>query len=532
MKKTKKWIYPLIISGILLTPAFSVNALTKKETVYTNLNYSGTTLKSSVTNHLFVREQKEIADETELKNILNINGLETYTMKEDQIIWSGNNKDIFYRGSIEKDLPIEVTLEYFLDGELVDAKDILGKSGDIKIKIHFKNNEENTVLVNGKHTKMYTPFVITLGMILDGENNQDLEINNGKIVDSGTKNIIVGIASPGMYDNFKLEELESLEDITISYKTTNFETTDIYMVATPKMLEDTDFKIFDKMNSLSKNLDTLKESIDTIENGAKELESGSKTLASGSSEMSTNLKTALEAVRKLEAGSKELKKEVDTAVSSLNKAAESIKSANVANSLAGLNTLKEKNKSAKNALINTLTTKTNMDYQTLMNYYKTTLVNYNGTEENILTLKANCELILLLDANETTYDTLINKLTPILKQVESLTSYLTKINELQKGVNELNGGLTQVNNGLTKLYDGSKTLTNGASTLQNELTTLTNGISKFNKEGITPLTKYGSTIKSYSNKAKALVNLSKEYNGFSSNNVTNTTFVYKIEKVK
>lgn len=532
MKKRNKLIYPLILSGLLLTPAFSVNALTKKETVYTNLNYAGSTIKSSVTNHLFVREQKEIKDETELKDILNINGVETYTMKEDQIIWNGNNKDIFYRGNIEKDLPIKVTLEYFLNDELVDAKDILGKNGDIKIKISFKNNEENTVPINGKNEKMYTPFVITLGMILDSDVNQDLEINNGKIVDSGTKNMVVGIASPGMYENFGIEELKSLEDITITYKTTNFETTDIYLVATPKLLEDTDFKIFDKMNRLSKNIDTLKSSMDTIENGAKELESGSKTLASGSNEITNNLKTALEAIKKLEAGSKELKTNIDKAIPLLNKAAESIKNANVTNSLAGINTLKEKNKMAKNALISTLTSKTNMDYQTLMNYYKTTLMNYNGTDTNLLTIKSNCELILLLDANETTYETLINKLTPLLKQVENLTSYLTKINALQKGVNELNGGLTQVKNGMTKLYAGSKTLTNGTNTLQNGITTLTSGITKFNKEGITPLVKYSSTIKNYSNKAKTLVNLSKEYNGFSTNNATNTTFVYKIEKAK
>lgn len=532
MKKTKKWIYPLIISGLLLTPAFSANALIKKETVYTNLEYTGNLLKSSVSNHLFINSSDEIEDETELKNILNINGKETYTLHENQIIWKGNNKDIFYRGTLEKDLPIKVKLEYFLNDKMVDAKDILGKSGDIKIKIHFQNNEKNTVRVNGKNTTMYTPFVVTLGMILNSENNQDLEINNGKIVDSGTKNIVVGIASPGMYKNFGVEELKSLEDIIITYKTTNFKTTDIYMVATPKMLENTDFKIFDKMNNLSKNLDTLKTSIDTIEKGIKELESGSKTLANGNNEITTNLKIALDAVKKLEAGSKELKSSIDTAVSSLNKAAESIKNANINNSLAGLNSLKEKNKKAKNALINTLTTKTNMDYQTLMNYYKTTLINYNGTEENTIYLKINCELILLLDANETTYETLINKLTPLLKQVESLTSYLTKINELQKGVNELNGGLNQVKNGLTKLYDGSKNLTNGANTLQKGVTTLSSGISKLNKEGITPLTKYGSTIKSYSNKTKTLVNLSKEYNGFSSNNTTNTTFVYKIEKAK
>lgn len=524
MKKITKLTSAFLIGSLIIQP-ISTNALTKNETIYTNLDVYGNVEKSSVTNHLGgIKDTTEIEDTTELKEILNINGSETYTLHEERLTWNGLGRDIYYRGTITKDLPITTTIEYFLDGEKVDAKDILGKSGKIEMKIHFQNNQ--------KQQNVYTPFVVTLGMILDNEENTNIEITNGKVTDTGTKNIIIGLAAPGMYENFNIKELESLDEISITYDTTNFSSKEMYMVATPKLLSDTDLKIFNKLDTLTTNLKTLQTSINTIESGAKKLESGSSTLVKGSNEITTNLNTALEAVKKLEAGSITLSKEINNAIPLLNKAAESIKNANLKDSLTGLTTLKNKNESAKNALIASVTSATNMDYNTLMTYYKTNLANYQGSDATTLSLKANCELILLLDANTNTYNTLIKELTPLLKQVESLTSYLKKIEELNKGVTELTNGLTQVKTGLSKLYEGSKTLTNGAKTLNAGVEELSTGITTFNKEGIQSLSKYGSTITNYKNKAKAVINASKEYSGFTSNNANNTTFVYKIEKVK
>lgn len=523
--KKRKLIYPLLI-GILIAFPFQVEALTKKETIYTNLDRYGNVEKSSVTNHLSRTDKSVLEDTTEIKEILNINGTETYTLNEDRLTWKSEGRDIYYRGTTEKDLPITTSIEYFLENEKVDPKDVIGKSGNIKIKISFQNNQKQKI----KNNEMYTPFVITLGMILNNEENTNIEITNGKITDSGTKNIIIGLAAPGMYENFNIQELKNLNEITISYKTTNFSPKEIYMVATPKLLEETDLKIFNKLDTLTNNLQTLQTSINTIEEGAKKLESGSNALLAGSTEITNNLKIVLEAVKKLEAGSKTINAEINNALPLLNNAANSIKNANLKDSLTNLTLLKKKNESAKQSILNTLTKETNMDYATLMTYYKTNLVNYQGTDKDALTLKANCELILLLEANSTTYDTFINTLTPLLKQIENLSSYLTKIEELNKGMTEFTSGLKEVKTGLSKLYEASKTLTNGTKDLNTGIKELESGITTFNQKGIKTLSKYGKTITNYKNKAQNLVNMSKEYSGFASSNANNTTFIFKIEK--
>jgi len=514
--KKRKLIYPILLGTFLLFPTH-IEALTKQETIYTNLDKYGNIEKVSVTNHLSHMDKEEIEDYTELNNILNINGNETYTLNEDRLTWKSEGRDIYYRGTTEKEQPIKTTIEYYLENEKVNPDDILGKSGKITIKIQFEKQQP-------------TPYVIALGMILNNEENSNISITNGKAVDSGTHSTMIALASPGLDENFKLLELKSLNEITISYETTNFSPKEMYMIATPKFLEEVDLKIFDKLNALGNNLQKLEESAELLEKGTKELETGSLSLVNGSNEITKNLKTALEAIKKLETGSKTMEQEIKKANTLLNQAAASLKDSNISSSITGLSTLKAKNEAAKKALIQTITTTTNMDYQTLMTYYQTNLVNYQGSDPNTLTLKANCELILLLDANIKTYDTLLNKLTPLLKQVEELSSYLSKINELHKGVTELTNGITQVKTGMNKLYEGSKTLTNGINSLHIGVNTLATGMTTFNKEGINTLTQYGKKLTNLGVKAKNTINLSKEYNGFATNNANNSTFVYKIEK--
>ena len=79
--------------------------------------------------------------------------------------------------------------------------------------------------------------------------------------------------------------------------------------------------------------------------------------------------------------------------------------------------------------------------------------------------------------------------------------------------------------GIAKLYNGSVLLVNGSKDLKDGATTLSNGTKKFNKEGINKLSNYASTIKKYSNKVDKLVELSKDYKGYASNNSTTTNFI-------
>jgi len=198
MKNIRKIISVISIASILVMPFGNVSAKTKNETVYTNLDSYGNVERSSITNHLFVNGKDYVEDDTELKEILNINGKESYHVTEKGLTWNTFGKDIFYRGTIEKTLPIEVKITYYLNDEEQDVKDMIGKKGNVKIKMKFQNNVKKQVTVNGVNTTLYTPFVVTTGLILNNEENKNIEIQNVKVIDSGTRNSVVGISSPGM----------------------------------------------------------------------------------------------------------------------------------------------------------------------------------------------------------------------------------------------------------------------------------------------------------------------------------------------
>ena len=105
MRKINKIIGSVLISSIALQPTFVV-ALEKKETVYANLDYTGTPYKTTVNNHLYVDNSEKIEDETELKDILNINGDEKFELNDNKILWESTGKDIFYQGTTDKELPL------------------------------------------------------------------------------------------------------------------------------------------------------------------------------------------------------------------------------------------------------------------------------------------------------------------------------------------------------------------------------------------------------------------------------------------
>ena len=237
MKKINKIISGMLISSMLIAPV-STFALTKDEVE-----------KTVVNNHIFNLDKGEVNDDTELKKILNINGTEKFSKDGNLLTWNSTGKDIFYQGSSDKELPITVDVKYYLNGKEMSAKKMAGKKGEVKIRLSFKNN----IYSNG----LYTPFVVTMGTTLSNKENTNIEISNGKVVSTGKKSMAVALASPGLYESLGLDELKNLDEVVLSYKTTNFKLNNVYIISTPKLLSDADLSIFNKMDTLNSSLGLL-----------------------------------------------------------------------------------------------------------------------------------------------------------------------------------------------------------------------------------------------------------------------------------
>lgn len=306
-----------IISGTLLCTmcayTMPVFAFTKDETVYSKINSSGENYQTIVSTHIENNEELElINDMTDLLNIENTNGEEEFTQDGNSLIWKADKKDIYYQGESQKDLPIECNIKYELDGKEVKAEEILGKTGHVKITIQYSNKDEHMVNINGQNQKMYTPFIVVAGTILQNDKNKNIEISSGKVMNDGSKSIVMGIALPGLQESLNVSraDIKIPNDIEITMDATDFELGNIITFVTPKVLEEEDLDIFNKLDELYNQIDTLEAASNQIQEGSKSLADGTNQLVSGTKELKEGTNTAYN-------GAKQIKTEVTKATNQL-----------------------------------------------------------------------------------------------------------------------------------------------------------------------------------------------------------------------
>lgn len=530
MGKLKKFVCSSLVISFAMLP-FTVNAMTKDETVYTTLNKNGELYKTTVVNHLYQTEDETIEDVTELKDILNINGEETFTINGKNLTWKNKGKEIFYQGMIEKELPIQTEVTYYLDGIEKNSKEMIGQKGKVEIVIKLKNTDQHQVLVNGTTETLYTPFVVTAGTILSGKMNSNIEVSNGRVVDTGSKTIAVSLAAPGLYDSLKIDNFKDMDTIRIRYDTTSYKENPIYFVAVPKLMDTTDFKVFDKLDSMFMNVDKLQVNIDTIESGMSSLEDGASQLASGSKELSDNLQSIVSYMSQLENGSLEMDNGLKQVIAALNDVQNQLQTGSNESSLASLTQLKTENTNAisrltmTNTTINDLFVRYGMDVDTIL---------VDQLPENLATYKqtydGNRDLIYLLSLNNQALDEMMATTVATSQMIDKVVLQLQEsMVKLEKGANILYSSIIQIRGGVEQLYNGSLSLNDGANTLYSGATTLKAGITTYNQEGIQVLSNYANQATIITNRIEALTDLSNNYKGFASDNSHTTTFVSVIK---
>jgi len=517
--------------GVLLTSLLPMNvlALDKSENIYVNLDNSGKPYQTIINSHIHNTSFGELKDTTNLKNILNINGKETFELDNQNLTWNAFGNDIIYRGTSEKELPIKVDIKYYLDDEEKKIDDIIGQSGKVKIKINFTND------MYFKSKDMYAPFVVTVGTILDNT-NKNIEVTNGKVINTGTKNLLFSISAPGLYESTDIKEFKELNEITITYETTSFKLSDIYMIAKPKLLDENDLNVFDKMGELNSSINLIQENMDKIEQGSKALKKGTDALLSGSSEITNSLKEVSIAISKLQSGSIKLDDSLKEVISAITKAQDTLQNKDIEGSISQLVYLKDLNKSAIENLTKTNETLKPM-YEQYIDYSQIDLINL-GLNENqikeILTLKqtyeGNTNLISLLQANNEALTKMITSLTELSKEMNSLLTLLKEaLIQIEQGEQSLSDGISKLKSGIDKLYNGSISLNKGIKTLGNGINTLNSGIIELNDRGINTLSSMTNRYYNGSRKIEKWLKLKNEFKGFGSDNANDTTFIYKVK---
>jgi len=310
MKKIIKNIACLgVITGLVLE-SFPIWALTKDESIYAKLDNNGQVSKVIVTEHLQGTDEKETTDKTRLTDINNINGEEKYTNVDGKLVWESNGKDIYYQGKTKEELPITLSIKYYLDGEEKTISEMLGKKGSVKIVLKYTNNDKHSEYINGKYETIYTPFVVATTTIIPNTTNKNINVTNGKVIGNGTSSVVVMLSTPGLYESLGIDKLKGMDEAVITYDTESFSLSSIYSVSTPKLVESSDLDIFN-------NIDGLYSSINTLVSSSNKIKSGSKQLLDGAEALNEGINKLHDGINKAYNGSKQITNGISNSINEL-----------------------------------------------------------------------------------------------------------------------------------------------------------------------------------------------------------------------
>ena len=245
----------------------------KVEVVYVTSDAYGEIKNIEVEATLKAKEDGELKDINVLNNVINTSGDEDHYVEDDTLVFENQGSDITYKGNINKDLPVNVKLTYYLDDKEVMVEELAHMSGHLKIVVDYINN-----------TKV--PFLCLTTMMLS-DRFSNIKVENGKLLSLGDTKMAVLYGEPGLKDSLMLYKVDTFDDIKLNdsaYIEADVEDFTLDYTATIvsnglfKEIKDDDLN---KLSSSLNDLSDLNEKIDDIKDASKKLKDEGNNLKDG-----------------------------------------------------------------------------------------------------------------------------------------------------------------------------------------------------------------------------------------------------------
>ena len=533
-------------------PAFAAgkSSFSKSETVYAVMNGDGSIKSTTVSEHLYSASGlANVTDKTTLTDIQNTESDAEFTQNGEELVWNTNDTDVYYKGNTDKALPIDVKVTYALDGQEAALEDIIGKSGHLTVTVNLKNNETDTVNVNGKDRTIVTPLITAVGVILGGD-AANVTAEHGMIESAAKSSVAAFVTLPGVKDSLSgllPDEVDSIEDylqdtVTVEADVEDFTCPQVMVAcATSTAALGTD-NVFDlsSINDLTDGINQLNDAMSQLMDGASQLVDGTSQLAGGVLALLDGANTLNNGAAALDDGLGQLTNGLDTLSANnaaLNAGAQQVAdgvlaSANKTLKEGGLidedmtwsnyeavidniltmndktlaagrkkmvRTIWEQEPSFKDSQLDLAlylsATKTNHDLEAalkLMQNFDASML--TGALEMVTNADAKntakAELKYQVENSQDMADVraLKTSLSQIQFFVSSVNQYTAGVQTAADGAHSAKDGSAQLAAGTKTLYDGVNTLNTGAGQLNDGAGRLNDGLNQFNEEGISKLT--------------------------------------------
>ena len=533
-------------------PAFAAgkSSFSKSETVYAVMNGDGSIKSTTVSEHLYSASGlANVTDKTTLTDIQNTESDAEFTQNGEELVWNTNDTDVYYKGNTDKALPIDVKVTYALDGQEAALEDIIGKSGHLTVTVNLKNNETDTVNVNGKDRTIVTPLITAVGVILGGDAS-NVTAEHGMIESAAKSSVAAFVTLPGVKDSLSgllPDEVDSIEDylqdtVTVEADVEDFTCPQVMVACATSTAALGTSNVFDlsSINDLTDGINQLNDAMSQLMDGASQLVDGTSQLANGVLALLDGANTLNNGAAALDDGLGQLTNGLDTL--SANNAALNAGAQQVADGvLASANktlkegglidedmtwsnyeavidnilTMNDKTLAAgRKKMVRTIweqapsfkdsqldlalylsATKTNHDLEAalkLMQNYDPSmlcgLVQLLTSEDAKNTAKAELKYQVENSQDMADIRALKTSLSQIQFFVSSVNQYTAGVQTAADGAHSAKDGSAQLAAGTKTLYDGVNTLNTGAGQLNDGAGQLNDGLNQFNEEGISKLT--------------------------------------------
>ncbi|MBD5480590.1 MAG: hypothetical protein HDR14_15130 [Lachnospiraceae bacterium] len=227
--------------------------------------------------------------------------------------------------SAENKLPLSMEISYTLDGKEISAEELAGKSGHVVIRCTYIVNQYEMADVQGKEEKIYVPFAVAAGTILDGAHFQNVTVSSGRVIDDGSRCIVAGVAFPGLAEDLDLEDGPS-NYVEIEADVTDFALDGIYSIATNEIFSDINVDDATALDDLKEAMDEMTEAMEALMDGSAalyngltelyeksgDLQKGISALQAGAAQLSDGSAALLEGVNSLRDGAASLTNGLNT----------------------------------------------------------------------------------------------------------------------------------------------------------------------------------------------------------------------------
>lgn len=533
-------------------PAFAAgkSSFSKSETVYAVMNGDGSIKSTTVSEHLYSASGLSgVTDKTTLTDIQNTESDAEFTQNGEELVWNTEDTDVYYKGNTDKALPIDVKVTYALDGQEAALEDLIGKSGHLTVTVNLKNNETDTVNVNGKDRTIVTPLITAVGVILGGDAS-NVTAEHGMVESAAKSSVAAFVTLPGVKDSLSgllPDEVDSIEDylqdtVTVEADVTELTCPQVMVACATSTAALGTSNVFDlsSINDLTDGINQLNDAMSQLMDGASQLVDGTSQLANGVLALLDGANTLNNGAAALDDGLGQLTNGLDTLSannSALNAGAQQVADGVLASAnktlkegglidedmtwsdyeavIDNILTMNDKTLAAgRRKIVRTVweqapsfkdsqldlalylsATKTNHDLEAalkLMQNYDPSmlcgLVQLLTSEDAKNTAKAELKYQVENSQDMADVRALKTSLSQIQFFVSSVNQYTAGVQTAADGAHSAKDGSAQLAAGTKTLYDGVNTLNTGAGQLNDGAGRLNDGLNQFNEEGISKLT--------------------------------------------